>query len=262
MDEIYSEIAGLVTRGVAFAICTIVETEGSVPRHIGSKMLVDADGRCTGTVGGGEVEEKAIKAAIHSIQTGQPVLIEYSLMAGDNLSAGLCGGKVKIYIEPVIQGEKIIIFGAGHVGKALAPLAKLLNFHVLVCDDREGSCNSSVFPDADEYFEMDMAKLPDMVSIDQRTYLVLVTRGADVDIEGIPALIETNAGYIGVMGSRRRWDATEKGLIEKGVHSEALVRIKHPIGLDIKAETPEEIAVSIMAEIIQLKYSRTPPSKT
>ena len=217
MDEIFKNIADLITKGTAFAVCTIVETEGSVPRHIGSKMLVSIDGITTGTVGGGEVEEKATKAALNSIQSGLPVMIEYSLMTDDNPSAGLCGGKVKIYIEPVIQGEKLVIFGAGHVGKAVAPLAKLLKFHVIVCDDREGSCNSTVFPYADEYFEMEMAKLPEFISIDSRTYLVLVTRGANVDIDGLPALLETNARYIGVMGSRRRWDATENGLIQKGV---------------------------------------------
>lgn len=255
MIDIYTEIASLSKKGISFAICTIVETEGSVPRHAGTKMLVYADGTHTGTVGGGEIEDKVSKEAIKAMQTGLPTMGEYSLMPDkDDPSSGLCGGKVKIYIEPVIPAEKLVIFGAGHVGKAVAALAKLLNLRVIVCDDRDGMCNKEVFPNGDEFFEVEMAKLPDLVNIDVRTYLIVVTRGADVDIEGLPALLKTQAKYIGVMGSKRRWEATERGLFEKGVDPEALSRIKRPIGLDIKGETPEEIAVSILAEIIQVKH--------
>jgi xanthine dehydrogenase accessory factor len=120
-----------------------------------------------------------------------------------------------------------------------------------VSDDREGICNGNVIQDADAFLEMPMEEIPENIDIDSNTYLIIVTNGADRDIKGLPALLRTDAKYFGVMGSMKRWQATYQGLIEAGVTEESIIRIKTPIGLDIHAETPDEIAVSIMAEIIQ-----------
>jgi xanthine dehydrogenase accessory factor len=248
--KIYESISKAINEGKPVAFCTVVETNGSVPRHAGSKMLVYADGSRYGSVGGGEVEERTIKAARESLLDGHPALVDFSLNQSALEPAGLCGGNVKIYIEPILQVVKMIIYGAGHVGKAVAHLAKWLNFRVVVSDDREGSCDSAIIPDADMFLPMAMEVTPHHFEIDSNTYLVLVTRGADVDIKGIPSLLKTDAAYIGVMGSRKRWEFTRKGLLEAGVTEEEISRIKTPIGLDIHAETPEEIAVSILAEII------------
>jgi xanthine dehydrogenase accessory factor len=251
MNDIYQKLNKVIEIGEKAAFCTVVETFGSVPRHAGCKMLVFPDGHFQGTIGGGEVEERVIQLAKQAMKDGHPQFVDCSLMKSDDDAVGLCGGSMKIYIEPIIPNDKVIIVGAGHVGKSIAHLAKWLNFRVVVSDDRKGICNENVIPDADAFLEMPMEKVPENIDIDSNTYLIIVTNGADRDIKGLPALLKTDAKYIGVMGSKKRWQATYQGLIEAGITEESISRIKTPIGMDIHAETPDEIAVSIMAEIIQ-----------
>jgi xanthine dehydrogenase accessory factor len=160
---------------------------------------------------------------------------------------------VEVFVEPVLPAPKIIVIGGGHVGKAVAHLAKWLGFRVAVSDDREEFCTPEMNPDADEFYPVFMSELPEKVSINRQTYLILTTRGVSTDVPGLPALLATRAGYIGVIGSRRRWTMTVKGLQENGISEEAIARIHSPIGLELQAETPEEIAVSIMAEVIMLR---------
>lgn len=251
MNDIYQKLSEIIGKGETTALCTVVETYGSVPRHAGSKMLVFPDGHIQGTIGGGEVEERVIKVAKQAMMDGHPQFVDCSLMKEDDDAVGLCGGSMKVYVEPILPNDKVIIIGAGHVGKSVAHLAKWLNFRVVVSDDREGICKENVIPDADALLEMPMEEVPENIEIDSNTYLIIVTNGADRDIKGLPALLKTDAKYIGVMGSKKRWQATYQGLLEAGVSKELISRIKSPIGMDIHAETPDEIAVSIMAEIIQ-----------
>jgi xanthine dehydrogenase accessory factor len=145
------------------------------------------------------------------------------------------------------------VIGAGHVGKAVAHLAKWLGFYVVINDDRPEFCRPEAVPGADEYLPGLMAELPQRLEITPSTYLVLTTRGMNVDVEGLPALVETQAAYIGLIGSQRRWALAKKALLERGVPAEKLERVRSPIGLELHAETPEEIAVSILAEIIMLR---------
>lgn len=160
---------------------------------------------------------------------------------------------MQIYVEPFLAQPKLLIVGAGHVGKAVARLGKFLNFQILVSDDRAGLCTAAEFPDADQLLPIPMEEIPLSIEIDRHTYIVDVSRGSDLDIQGLPALLAAKPAYIGVIGSRRRWETTRKGLLEKGISEEELARIKSPVGLHIHAETPEEIAVSILAEIIALR---------
>ena len=147
----------------------------------------------------------------------------------------------------------VLIIGGGHVGKAVARLAKWLNFRVLVSDDRVEFCTPELNPDADAFYPVAMAELPNHAPITPQTYMVLTTRGAAVDIAGLPALLDSPAAYIGVIGSKRRWMTTRKALLEAGVPEEKLARVVSPVGLELNAETPEEIAVSILAEILMLR---------
>jgi xanthine dehydrogenase accessory factor len=160
---------------------------------------------------------------------------------------------VEVYVEPVLPPEKIIVVGGGHVGKAVAHLAKWMGFRVAVSDDRTEFCTPEMNPDADEFYPVAMADLPKHVNINRQTYLILTTRGASTDIPGLPALLETRAAFIGVIGSRRRWATTVKGLKDAGLDKTKIARVRSPMGLELQAETPEEIAVSIMAEIIMLR---------
>jgi xanthine dehydrogenase accessory factor len=158
-----------------------------------------------------------------------------------------------VYVEPIQPKPTLVVIGVGHVGKAVAHLAHWLGFWVVVNDDRPEFCTPQSIPDADEYIPGTMADLAKRMEITPWTYLVLTTRGVNVDVEGLPALIDTPAGYIGVIGSQRRWATARKQMQEKGVSLEKLARVRSPIGLELNAETPEEIAVSILAEIIMLR---------
>jgi len=234
------------------ALCTIIKSKGSTPRHVTSKMLVYPDGHIIGTVGGGEVENRVIKEAIKAMDDKTPRLLAYNMADPERGDPGVCGGQVEIYVEPIIPKPVLVVVGVGHVGKAVAHLAKWLGFIVAVTDDRPDFCNPRAVPEADEFYPLPLQELTSHLKITPWTYIVLTTRGMDVDVYGLPSLLDSNAGYIGVIGSKRRWATTIKKLLEDGVSSTLLEKVHSPIGLEIHAETPEEIAVSIMAEIIKL----------
>ena len=253
MLSIYQALANLEADGNSGVLCTIIRSRGSVPRHEGSKMLVFADGHFIGTVGGGEVELRVIAEALAALEDGRPRLLSYDMVDPEQGDPGVCGGQLEIYVEPILPRPTVVIVGVGHVGRAVAHLAHWLGFRVLVSDDRAEFCTPESNPDADAFFPVKMDQLPDQVNINSQTYIVLTTRGVTVDVEGLPALLESQAGYIGVIGSRRRWKVTRKALEEARVPKQALDRVHSPIGLELHAETPEEIAVSIMAEIIMVR---------
>jgi xanthine dehydrogenase accessory factor len=250
---IYQALADLERTNNAGTLCMIIRSHGSTPRHVTSKMLVYPDGHIMGTVGGGEVENRVIKEALSAIQDKKPRLLEYNMIDPERGDPGVCGGQLEIYVEPIIPKPILVVVGVGHVGKAVAQLAKWLDFVVAVCDDRPNFCTPASIPDADQFFPIPLAELSTQLNITPWTYIVLTTRGMNVDVDGLPSLLGTQAAYIGVIGSKRRWAMTTKKLLEAGVSADMLKQIHTPIGLDIHAETPEEIAVSIMAEIIMLK---------
>jgi xanthine dehydrogenase accessory factor len=235
------------------AICTIIRSKGSTPRHVTSKMLVYPDGHIMGTVGGGEVENRVIKEAVKAMNDKTPRLLAYNMANPERGDPGVCGGQVEIYVEPIIPKPVLVVVGVGHVGKAVAHLAKWLGFIVAVTDDRPDFCNPQAVPEADEFYPLPLEELSSHLNITPWTFIVLTTRGMDVDVRGLPSLLETNAAYIGVIGSKRRWATTTKKLLDAGVPSKLVEGVHSPIGLEIHAETPEEIAVSIMAEIIKLQ---------
>lgn len=251
--SIYRAVTELEENNDAGALCTVIRTQGSTPRHASSKMLVYPDGRFAGTVGGGELESRVIAEALAAIQDGKPRLLEYRMNDPKRGDPGVCGGQVEVFVEPILPKPTLVVIGSGHVGKAVAHLAKWLGFWVAVNDDRPEFCNSEAVPAADLFFPVPMKELPEHLAITPWTYLVLTTRGVNVDISGLPALLNTQAAYIGLIGSRRRWATTRKALLEAGIPEEKLDRVRSPIGLELNAETPEEIAVSIMAEILMLR---------
>lgn len=253
MDEILEQLAQCNRQGKPVCLCVIVNTQGAVPRHAGSKMLVFPNGETMGTVGGGGVEAEVKKAALDALHTGKPSLIHFSLNAQNQESAGVCGGEEDIYIKPFLSKPKLLIIGAGHVGKSVAKFAKMLGFQVIVSDDRAELCTQEEFPEADQLLPIPMQAIPQQIEIDPHTYIVIVTRGSEVDVQGLPTLLRTQPAYIGLIGSRRRWEATRQDLLAKGISEAELQRVKCPIGLDIHAETPDEIAISILAEIIARK---------
>ena len=255
--SIYEALAELEKNHESGALCTVVKSEGSTPRHVGSKMLVYPDGKFIGTVGGGDLEHRVLDEAWIAISDGQSRILTYSMVDPSRGDPGVCGGTVEVFVEPILAPAMIVVIGAGHVGKAVVHLAKWLGFRVAVSDDRAEFCNPESTPGGDAYYAVEMGKLPEHLKIDRRTYIVITSRGSGVDALGLPALLESNAAYIGVIGSKRRWLTTAKALKEKGVAQELIDKVHSPMGLELNAETPEEIAVSIMAEVLMIKDKGT-----
>lgn len=252
------EVAGTVLRQNGRAVlCTVVRSEGSTPRHVGSKMLVFPDGGLIGTIGGGELEHRVLDEARMALADGRSRLLHYNLADPARGDPGVCGGQVEVFVEPLVPSPTLVIIGAGHVGKALAHLAKWLQFRVVVSDDREEFCNKEAIPDGDAFYQCAMQELPGHLQIDSRTYLALTTRGSAVDAAGLPPLLRSKAAYIGVIGSARRWATTLKELEARGIGPEEIARVRSPMGIELQAETPEEIAVSIMAEILMIRDQGT-----
>jgi len=251
--SVFQAVAELEARNEGGALCTIVRSQGSTPRHTASKMLVYPDGRLVGSVGGGELENRVIAEAQQALEDGRARMVAYNMADPERGDPGVCGGQVEVYVEPIMPKPTLLVIGAGHVGKAVAHLAHWLGYYVVVSDDRAELCTPEHIPDADAYYPVAMAELPAQLPIDRWTAIVMTTRGSDVDVLGLPALLNTPAKYIGVIGSRRRWELTRRQLIDQGVSPELLAQVHSPIGLELNAETPEEIAVSIMAEVLMLR---------
>lgn len=257
MPSILQALHELEEKGGTAALCTVVSSQGSTPRHVGSKMLVHPDGSFIGTVGGGDLEHRVLDEAWMAMADGKPRLLNYNMSDPSRGDPGVCGGQVEVFVEPILPPPLLVVIGAGHVGKAVVHLAKWLGFRVAVSDDRAEFCNPESVPGADEYHPVPMGSLPGRLPLTGRSYIVITSRGSSVDAEGLPALLASPAAYIGVIGSRRRWAVTVKALLERGVTAKQIKRVHSPMGLELNAETPEEIAVSIMAEVLMVRDGGT-----
>lgn len=249
-DSVFNLIIDLTKKGERAALATVIRTRGSVPRHPGSKMLVFPDRRIAGTVGGGEMESRVIEEALAALRDGETRILRYELNDPRGGDPGVCGGEVEVFVEPIQQRPTVIVVGAGHVGQAVAHLAHWLGFRVVVSDDRAEFANPTAVPEADEFVVCPLAELGARTRIDDQTYILLTTRGVPVDTAGLPALLDSPAAYLGVIGSRRRWEVTAQQLRQAGIPEAKIARVTSPMGLELNAETPEEIAVSMMAEVI------------
>ena len=253
MTSIYQAISEVEKNNGSAALCTVMKSEGSTPRHVGSKMLVYPDGKFIGTVGGGDLEHRVLDEACMAIGDGLARILSYSMVDPSRGDPGVCGGTVEVFVEPILPPAMIVVIGAGHVGRAVVHLAKWLGFRVVVSDDRAEFCTPESTPGADAYYPVEMGKLPEHLNINQQTYIIITSRGSSIDALGLPSILDSSAAYIGVIGSKRRWLTTAKALKENGVAEEKINRVHSPMGLELNAETPEEIAVSIMAEVLMLK---------
>ncbi len=248
--DILEDLTAARTAGDPVVLVTVVETRRSVPRGPGTKMLVFSDGSCLGTIGGGEMESRVITEALECLTVGRPRTLDYSLIDPSTGDPGVCGGEVKLFLEPHMPPETLLVVGCGHIGRKVADLARWLGFRVVATDDRAELVTPELIPGAEILAPGSISEVLERYPVGSRTAVVVVTRNIAVDLEVVPPLLAANPGYIGVMGSRRRWETTHAALIEMGVDAEALERIHSPIGIDLGAETPEEIAVSIMAEVV------------
>lgn len=255
MNDIFEKLVEASQEGKSVCLCIVIETKGAVPRHAGSKMLVYRDGFTVGTVGGGAVENKTVEAALQALEDGKPQILNYTLDPRDENAVGVCGGDVSVYIEPQMSMPVLLVLGAGHVGRSVAKFGQLLNFRVIVSDDRTDLLTSQQIPGKVEFLPCLMSEIPQHLEINSQVYIVGVSRGSEVDIEGLPALLEFEPAYLGLIGSLKRWGTTKKALQDLGLSADKIAKIKSPIGIDIEAETPDEIAISILAEVIEVTNS-------
>lgn len=251
--QILEELLAAQTRREPVAMAVVIRDQGSVPRHAGSKMLIFGDGRTIGSVGGGEMESRVVATARESLYDGKPRVIPHSLVDPGRGDPGVCGGHVDVYVEPYLALHTLYVFGLGHVGRSLASLGHWLGYRVIAWDDRNEQATSENVPNADYLFCGSPQELLEAFPVDERSFLALVTRNIEVDRKLLPYLLDTPAAYIGVMGSRRRWETAKQKLLADGIPAEKLDRITSPIGLELQAESPDEIAISIMAQIIMLQ---------
>ena len=255
--DIYDEIVRLRKLGQKCALATIVEVNGSIPSYESAKLLVREDGSMMGTVGGGCVEAEVWNAAREVLETDKPRHMTFSLGEDAAYDNGLiCGGQLNIFVEAVTPQPRAFIFGGGHVSKSISKVANLAGFATVIVDDREAFANKERFPEADETYaeeyELVFPKLP----VTSSSYLIIVTRGHRDDMRVLRWAVGTPARYIAMIGSKRKTIAVVKELEKEGFPRQAFEKIFAPMGLEIGAETPEEIAISVVAEMIAMR--RTP----
>ncbi|MGE5581818.1 MAG: XdhC family protein [Bacillota bacterium] len=254
--NLYSEAGKLVDGGAAFAIATIIAVKGSTPRKT-AKMIIKSDGTTLGTIGGGLAELFVIREATVAIREDCSKVVEYTLdnEAADGIEM-FCGGRMTISIEVVAAKPKIIMIGAGHVGLAVAKLVALLDYKLVIVDNRAEFANPEKYPMAAEIFcDHNLQTAISRLRIDQDSYIVIATN--DADLQALRAVIDTDAAYIGMIGSKHKVASIAELLKKEGVSKERLQAIYAPVGLDIGSETPEEIAVSILAEILKIRHGKT-----
>ena len=250
MSEVYAEIARLLDVGRRGAVATVVAATGSTPGKEGAKMLVRDDGTIAGTIGGGCVEADVWALAREVAESEQPRKEVFRLTARDAEADGLaCGGTLEVFIEPV-GCPTVLLFGAGHIAKQVAPLAGRMGFRTVVIDDRERFANRDEFPTADRVVVSEFGRSFDDLELGPLSAIVIVTRGHRHDQLVLSLAARPAAGYVGMIGRRAEVGRVLHHLLDEGVDAEWLSSVHTPIGLDIGAQSPEEIALSIVAELV------------
>jgi len=252
--ELVAQALNAVKSGQKAAIATVVRTDRSVPRRVGASMLILDDGHREGTVGGGEMEARVIDEAMAAMADGQPRLVNYRLVDPSTGDPGVCGGEMDVYVEPYMDTATLLVIGAGHVGKAVSELAQWSGWSVHLWDDRPEQL--SALPDGVNGHSGDLQSALSEIPLDSRAAIVMVTRNVALDVELVPLIVSQEAAYIGLMGSARRWGTTKEALLKAGCTESDVERISTPIGLEIGAETPEQIAISIIAEVVRATSTR------
>jgi xanthine dehydrogenase accessory factor len=261
--DLFSEIVRLRKAGQKCALATIVEVNGSIPSYESAKILVREDGSFVGTIGGGCVEAEVWNAAREVIETEKPRHLNFNLGQDAAYDNGLiCGGQLNVFIEAIVPQPHAFIFGAGHISKSLAKVSALAGFGVSVIDNRESFANRERFPDVEEVIAGEYEEAFNSLNINASSYIVIVTRGHRDDMRVLRWAITTEARYIAMIGSRRKVIAVVREFEKEGLPRESFERIYAPMGLEIGAITPEEISISVAAEMIAVRRGADPKWKS
>jgi xanthine dehydrogenase accessory factor len=261
--SIYNEIQASLKRGERVAIATVVKTAGAAPCGVGSKMLVRADGTTSGSFAGPNTDGRVAQEALQAIREGHSFLTHIHLDADQGEAVGSCGATLEVFFEVLRPEPRLIIAGAGYVAQALARLATALDFRIVVVDDRRDLADPLVFGDKVQMTFGDIPQTIRELEPDESSWIVIVTRGHHLDKDALKAAIESNAAYVGMIGSPSKVKRIFKDLLKEGVSRDRLEQVYAPIGLDLGAETPDEIALSIAAEMVMIrKKANGAPLKT
>ena len=255
MADVWRVLAEAADRGEHVALATVIGVNGSAPRSAGARMVVWREGGTFGTVGGGHFEAKVIEAALSALETGVP--LRYSVHLTRDLGM-CCGGAMDVYVEPMRPTDRLILFGAGHVGRATAQFAREAGWSVCVVDDREEQNTPERFPGC-ERVVTDARQYASQLQADARSWIFLVTDDHAIDQDLLERLVVHDWAWIGLIGSRAKVTKFHLRLRAAGVAPERLARVSGPVGLDIGAETPEEIGISVLAEMIRVRRGSTRP---
>jgi xanthine dehydrogenase accessory factor len=253
--DIFEEITVLKKSGVRAMLTTVIESMGSAPGKPGARMIVKADGSTVGTIGGGAVEKKITEEALKCIEGGETKVIQYKL---EDLGMA-CGGGMSIFLEPLISAPDLIVFGAGHIGSALSKIGSLLGFTTTVVDSRQEFANRDRLPWVDRVVAEEYQKALQHLSFTDNSYLVILTHRHANDFEILEFCIKKPVNYLGMIGSRKKVATAFQQLREKGISEESIKRVYAPIGISIGAQTPEEIAVAIAAQLIAVRSGTVIP---
>ena len=252
--DIFAEIAKLRKEGRKAALATIIQVQGSIPSYESSKILVRDDGSIVGTVGGGCVEAEVWSVAQDVMREEKPRRLHFNLNSQPEYDNGLiCGGSLDIFVEPILATPTAYLFGGGHVSLYVSKVASVAGLDSVVIDDRAAFANKERFPEASETYAGPWEEIFPQLKVNDFSYLVLVTRGHKGDLTCLRWALTTPARYIGMIGSKRKFIEIAKVLESEGEPAEKIERVHSPVGLDIGALTPEEIAVAIVAEMIAVR---------
>ena len=252
--DVFEELVRLRSLGQKCALATIVEVRGSIPSYESAKLLVREDGSMVGTIGGGCVEGEVWNAAREAMETEKPKHLTFSLGQDAAYDNGLiCGGQLDVFVEPVLPLPHAFIFGAGHISKSLSKVATLAGFSTVVIDDRESFANRERFPEASAVHAGEYETVFPTLAINETSFVIVVTRGHRDDMRVLKLAVATPARYIAMIGSKRKVLNVVKELEKEGVARTAFERVHAPMGLDIGAISPEEIAIAVAAEMIAVR---------
>lgn len=252
--DIYEELVQLRREGRRGALATIITTKGSIPSFASAKMLIRDDGSLVGTIGGGCVEAEIITGARKVMEQEKPEIFEFNLTNNPNFDTGLiCGGTLEVFVEPVLSDPQLYIFGGGHIGLQTYKIAQMAGFQVVVADDRAAFANRERFPEAKEVYTDDWGKILASLAPSDSSFILIATRGHREDMRVLQWAVDTKARYIGMIGSRRKVITTCKELQKLGTPASKFDRLHAPVGFDIGATTPEEIAIAVLAEMIAVR---------
>jgi len=250
MEFIYNKIAEILKTNQKTALCTIIVTTGSTPLKAGAKMLVFEDGSIFGTIGGGNLEKATIEDALSVIKKNEPNLFKHELITQHEMC---CGGKLEIYIEPIMRRKKLLLFGAGHVGKAIVKHTLSLDFDITVVDCREGIYNDWDFEGFRKITAPFDQILPSL-AFDDSTFIIIATYDHSFDRDILSFCMKKPHFYLGMIGSKTKVARTKEMFLSEGMSTrEELEKVDMPVGIDINAETADEIAISIIAKLIKEK---------